>query len=60
MEKNYQYNMNDSKFLSFISQEFTDTARNATVEELAEFAFGSVEDAIEAFKEAKKRGLVID
>jgi len=37
---------------SYIKQ-FEHTAANATMEELVEFAFGSIEDAIEAFGKDK-------
>ena len=40
---------NNPDFLEFLNREFDRTAVDATMEELAEFAFGSVEAAIEAF-----------
>ena len=45
--KKYEDNF---KFLEFLTAEFCKTAGHATVEELAEFAFGSMEEAIEAFE----------
>jgi hypothetical protein len=38
-------------FRNFVSQEFENVAANATIEELASFAFGDIERAIEAYKE---------
>ena len=38
-----------TEFLEFIDREFRNTSKNATVEELAEFPFGSVEEAFRAF-----------
>ena len=43
--------LENEDFFHFISQEFNDVAREATLEELAEFAFGSEQEAVEAFKE---------
>ena len=37
-------------FLAFVNREFDKTVPFATLEEIAEFAFGSLQDAIEAFK----------
>lgn len=45
---------NNPEFLEFLNREFDHTAVDATVDELAEFAFGSMEDAIEAFEERIK------
>ena len=42
------------EFKEFLGREFDQTAVNATIEELAEFAFGSIDEAIEAFE--KKKG----
>jgi len=44
----------DPNFLEFLGREFDKVAVNATVEELAEFAFGGVDEALEAFEEYKK------
>ena len=41
-------------FLEFLNREFDKTAVDATIEELAEFAFGSMELSIKAFKERGK------
>ena len=43
----------DEKFLEFLTREFDLAAREATVEELREFAFGSMREAAEAFKERR-------
>ena len=45
---------NNPEFQEFLSREFDKTAVDATVEELAEFAFGSMDTAIEAFEEKIK------
>jgi hypothetical protein len=42
---------NDPAFQEFLNREFDKTATNATMEELAEFALGSIETAITAFEE---------
>jgi len=44
------------EFLEFLDSEFRRTSKIATVEELAEFAFGSIEKAVEAFKAVMPRG----
>ena len=41
---------NNPEFREFLNREFDHTAANASMEELAEFAFGSIEAAITAFK----------
>ena len=38
-------------FLDFVSREFDRTVQHATVEDMAVFAFGSLEDAIKSFIE---------
>jgi hypothetical protein len=43
------------EFLEFLTREFDATASSATVEELAEFAFGSIDDALNAFEESIKQ-----
>lgn len=45
---------NNPEFREFLNREFDRTAVDATIEELADFAFGSMEAAIEAFEESKK------
>jgi len=45
----------DAEFLEFLGREFDHTAVDATVDELAEFAFGGMEEAIEAFEEQKEK-----
>ena len=44
----------DPAFLEFLNGEFNGIAVNATTEELAEFAFGSLEEAIKAFDNYKR------
>lgn len=53
-EKEEQYE-NNSEFLEFLNREFNKTAVDATMEELAEFSFGSIDDAVEMFEKQKKR-----
>jgi hypothetical protein len=43
------------EFLEFLTREFDTTATSATIEELAEFAFGSLAAAVETFEEFKKQ-----
>jgi len=45
---------NKPDFLEFLNREFDKTAVDATIEELAEFAFGSLDAAIEAYEDHKK------
>ena len=42
------------EFLEFLTREFDRTATSATIEELAEFAFGSIDDALNVFEESKR------
>lgn len=49
MNRERQYETN-TDFLEFLNSEFDKTAVNATVEELAEFAFGGLQEAIKAFE----------
>ena len=44
----------DPDFQEFLNREFDHTAVGATMEEIAEFAFGSVEEAIEAYEKHEK------
>ena len=44
----------DPDFQEFLNREFEHTADQATIEELAEFAFGSVDGAIAAFEQRVK------
>ncbi len=45
----------DREFLMVLNSRFDDIAGEATLEELAEFAFGSIEEAIEYYEEWKTR-----
>jgi len=40
-------------FIEFVNREFDQTISYATIEELADFAYGGIEEAIKAFIEAK-------
>jgi hypothetical protein len=51
MEKIPDKYASERQFAAFLVGEFEHTAANATMEELAEFAFGSVGEAIRAFEE---------
>ena len=42
-------------FLEFLNREFNKTAVDATMEELAEFAFGGIKEAFQAFEEQKEK-----
>lgn len=46
--------MEDGEFIEFINAAFNEAVAEADVEELAEFVFGDMEEAIEAFLEAKQ------
>ena len=41
----------DLGFQEFLNRQFDKTAVHATIEELAEFAFGSINEAVKAFEE---------
>jgi len=46
---------NNPEFLEFLNREFDKTTLDATLEELSEFAFGSMENAIKAFDQRRKK-----
>jgi len=48
-EKQTKKIINSEKFFNFISSELTKTINHSTNEEIAEFAFGSVKEAINEF-----------
>ena len=54
MGKTTEQYENNADFLEFLSREFDKTTIHATIEELAEFAFGSLDAAIEAYQEGIK------
>jgi hypothetical protein len=54
MEEKIKTYENNTEFLEFLNSEFDNTAAYATTEDLAEFAFGSVDAAVEAFEKQKK------
>lgn len=45
---------NAPEFQEFLNREFDKTAVDATIEELAEFAFGSLESAIKGYQQYKE------
>ena len=45
---------NNPDFREFLNREFDKTAIHATIEELAEFAFGGIDAAIETYEKHKK------
>ena len=47
--------VNNPDFQEFINREFDHAAIDAAMEELAEFAFGNIDTAIEAFEEYNKK-----
>ena len=49
-----QYEINPD-FREFLSREFDHTTANATMEELAKFAFGSIQAAMKAFGEQREK-----
>jgi len=54
MDNDAEQYENNPEFQEFLNREFDKTAVDATIEELAEFAFGSMDGAIEAFEEHKR------
>ncbi len=56
MDKKSKQYENDPDFLEFLNSEFDKTAVNATIKELAEFAFGSIEESVEVFNRERKNG----
>ncbi len=54
MKRKLEEYTSDADFLEFLNREFETTAMHATVEELAEFAFGSMKASIEAFIKEKQ------
>ncbi len=52
-EEDIEQYLEDEEFIEFINAEFDKAITEADVEELAEFVFGDMEEAIEAFLEAK-------
>jgi len=46
----YEEYANDPAFHEFLDREFDLTARVATLEELADFAFGSMDEAVRAYR----------
>jgi hypothetical protein len=55
MDKKSKKYENNPDFLEFLNREFDKTAIDATIEEIAEFAFGSMEKAIESFNQQRER-----
>jgi len=53
MSKEIEQYTNNPDFQEFLNREFDRTAVVASMEELAEFAFGSIEEAAEAFEKEK-------
>lgn len=54
MDKKAEQYTDDPDFQEFLNREFDHTAVHATMDELAEFAFGSWDAAIEVFEERIK------
>lgn len=54
MPKILEQYQNNPDFQEFLGREFDHTAVHATTEELAEFAFGSIKEAIEGFEQHKR------
>jgi hypothetical protein len=55
MDKKSKQYENNPDFLEFLNREFDKIAVDATIEELAEFAFGSMEKAIESFNQRREK-----
>ena len=56
MTNDFEHLQKDPDFLEFLNREFNETAVNATIQELAEFAFGSIEEAVRDYQEQMKGG----
>ena len=54
MDNDAEQYENNLVFLEFLKREFDKTIVHATVKELAEFAFGGFDEAVQAFEEFKK------
>ena len=54
MDNKAEEYVSNGDFLEFLNKEFDKTAVDATIEELAEFAFGGFDEAVKAFEEFKK------
>lgn len=54
MDKKSKQYENNPDFLEFLNREFDKTAVDATIEELAVFAFGGMEKAVESFNQQKE------
>ncbi len=50
MDKLNEKYSNNIEFLEFVNTEFDSVVSSSTIEELAEFAFGSIDEAIKAFE----------
>jgi hypothetical protein len=48
---------NKQEFYNFVLKEFEKTSQHASVEELAEFAFGDLENAVEEFYQNRGKKL---
>ena len=55
MQKNPHKYQNNPNFQEFLNREFDHTAVDATMEELAEFAFGSLDKAIKAYEDNRRK-----
>ena len=53
-EEGISGHLENPRFFEFVNEEFRRTLRHATLEELAEFAFGSMNEAIEAYDEQRR------
>jgi len=53
MQNNMQQYESNAEFLEFLNRRFNETAAGATMEDLAEFAFGSFDKAVGAFENFK-------
>jgi len=54
MSNNTEEYEGNPDFLEFLNREFGKTAVDATIEELAEFAFGSFDAAVKAYEQHKR------
>ena len=56
VEREFEHLLNtDPNFFHFVSDSFNDAAGEASAEDLAEYAFGSLEETLDAYKTYKQQ-----
>jgi hypothetical protein len=57
-EERFEKYINNPKFHEFVDREFDLVAAGAPIEDLADFAFGGIEEAVEAFEKLQKELII--